>query len=116
MWISRQLSEKSESPIIESGKITLNDKGELEAVSTGFERSVKVYAPYGYSFSLPSGSQILMTRNAGEQVSFAAEMDTSSVSEGEIKITSASGGYIYLKNDGSVIINGLKINRKGVIE
>lgn len=116
MWISRQMTEKAEAPIIENGRVTLNDKGELEAVSTGAERNVKVYAPYGYSFSLPAGSELLMTRSAGEQVSFGTEMKADSVSEGEIKIASASGAYIYLKNDGSVIINGLKINSKGVIE
>ncbi|MGN1329014.1 MAG: hypothetical protein ACI4V4_04865 [Eubacterium sp.] len=116
MWISKQLSEKAESSAIENGRVTLNDKGEVEAVSTGVQRSVKVYSPYGYAFSLPSGSEILMARSAGEQISFATQMNAESINEGEIKITCASGGYIYLKNDGSVIINGLKINRKGVIE
>lgn len=116
MWISKQLTEKADSPIIENGRVTLNDKGELEAVSTGAERSVRVYAPYGYSFSLPAGSELLMTRSSGEQVSFGTEMKSDSLSEGEIKITSASGGYIYLKNDGSIVINGLTINKKGVIE
>lgn len=116
MWISKQLAEKTEAPVIENGRVTLNDKGELEAVSTGLERKVKVYAPYGYSFSLPAGSELLLTRSGGEQVSFGTEMKSNSVKEGEIKIVSASGGYIYLKKDGSVVINGLKINKKGVIE
>ncbi|MDD6728279.1 MAG: hypothetical protein PUE08_03550 [Eubacteriales bacterium] len=115
MWISKQTVNGGDKAAVESGKVTLNDNGHLEAVSTGAQRSVKVYAPYGYSFSAPKGSELLMTRNAGEQVSFACEMESADTKEGEIKITASSGAYIHLKNDGSVIINGLKINSKGEI-
>lgn len=115
MWISRQTIKSALDPAVQCGKVTLNNSGEISAASTGAERSVKVYAPYGYSFSLPAGSDLLLSRSGGEQVSFGTQMKDESVSQGEIKITSAAGGYIYLKNDGSVIINGLKINKEGVI-
>lgn len=116
MWISRQTVKSDSEPPVQSGVVTLNSDGEIEAVSTGTERSVKIYSPYGYSFSVPTGSELLLSRSCGEQVSFGTQMNSDGVSEGEIKITSAAGGYIYLKKDGSVIINGLKINSKGVIE
>lgn len=116
MWLSRQTLNVNSAPSIENATVTLNNDGKLEAVSSSAGRSVKVYAPYGYSFSLPKGSRLLMTRTGGEQVSFASEMENTTQEEGEIKIASAFGNYIHLKKDGSVIINGLKINSKGEIE
>lgn len=116
MWISKQTIKEISEPAVENGKVTLNTGGDIEAVSSGKERSVKIYAPFGYSFSLPSGNDLLLTRSGGEQVCFGTEMTDSSVSQGEIKIASAAGGYIHLKSDGSVIINGLRINKEGEIE
>lgn len=116
MWLSRQIIKQVQEPTVQKGRVTLNSQGELEAVSTGVERSVKVFSPYGYSYSLPEGEDMILTQSNGEQSSFGVEMDLNGVKTGEIKITSYSGGYIYLKNDGSVIINGLKISKTGVIE
>jgi hypothetical protein len=37
------------------------------------------------------------------------------VGYGEVKITSLSGAYIHLKNDGSIELNGLLISKEGKI-
>lgn len=116
MWLSRQTVKNTAQPAIQKGRVTLNSNGQLEAVSTGAERSIRIYSPYGYKFSPPKGENMLLTQSDGEQASFGVEMSTQGIKPGEIKITSQFGGYIYLKNDGSVVINGLKINSKGEIE
>lgn len=115
MWISRQITKTQESTALQSAVSTLNSNGEVEAVSTGAERSIHIYAPYGYSFSLPAGVDMLLTKSDGEQAAIGTLMKNSGIKAGEIKITAASGAYIHLKNDGTVVINGLQIDRDGVI-
>ncbi len=116
MWISKQTIKSESEPAVQNATVTLNDNGEIETVFTGAERSIKIFAPYGYSYSVPTGSELLLTRSSGEQVSLGTQMQNEDISEGEIKITSSGGAYISLRNDGSVCINGLVINSEGVIE
>ncbi len=115
MWLSRQITNTEESPAVQTGISTLNSNGEVEAVSTGAERNINIYSPYGYSFSLPKGTDMLLTRSDGRQTAIGVHMKSSGVKSGEVRITAESGAYIHLKRDGSVVINGLKIDRDGVI-
>lgn len=116
MWISQQISKGNEQSESQTGKSTLNSNGSVEITSTGVSRDVELYAPYGYSFSLPVGQSVLLTRCDGAQAGLGVAFSSEALALGEIKITSSSGAYIYLKQDGSVEINGLKINKNGVIE
>ena len=43
-------------------------------------------------------------------------LDMSKLESGEVELRSLGGAYILLKNNGDVVINGLVINRQGVIE
>lgn len=115
MWISRQIVKPTDNPTVESGRVTLSNKNQVEAVSTGVDRNLQLYAPYGYTFSLPSGVSMLLAKSDGEQAGIGALMQDKSVKVGEIKITAQSGAYIHLKNDGSVVINGLEISKYGEI-
>jgi phage gp45-like len=116
MWISKQIVKNEDEPISQTGKSTLNSDGSVEVVSTGVNRDVKMYAPFGYSYSLPTGINVLLTQGDGTQTGIGVELDSKNLKSGEIKITSSSGAYIYLKQDGSVVINGLAISKEGVIE
>lgn len=116
MWISRQLAqEKQETTPIQTAKVTLNDTREDNGVSAGNERGVGLCSPYGYSFSLPAGENLVITHCDAQQTAIGVSMTSRGLKTGEIKITSKSGGYIYLKSNGSVVINGLEIDRDGVI-
>lgn len=114
MWISRQFG-KAEQPIVETGKVTLNSNGELEAVSTGVQRDFSVFSPFGYCFSLPQGEDMLLIESSGEQASLGVVMKNENLQTGEVKITSSGGAYIHLRNDGTVVINGVEISKEGVI-
>lgn len=115
MWISRQIMKLQEQPTVQTGVSTLNRNGEVDAVSTGADRNINIYAPYGYSFSLPAGVDMLLTKSDGEQAAIGVLMKNSNVRPGEVRITAASGAYIHLKDNGSVVINGLEIDRDGEI-
>lgn len=117
MWISKQLAneKQQETPLMQSATVTLNSDGNVEVSSTGTERGVQICAPFGYSFSLPAGEKLLLTHSDGAQTAIGVSMDSGGLSTGEIKISSPYGSYIHLKKNGSVIINGLEIDRDGVI-
>ncbi len=115
MWISRQIAKAKDTPAVQTGKSTLNSNGQVEAVSTGTERNISIYSPYGYFFSLPAGEEMLLAKSDGHQAAIGTLMNIDEIAAGEIMIKSSSGAYVYLKENGSVIINGLEINRDGVI-
>ena len=115
MWISQQISKSDSEPSIQRGRVTLNSSGELEAVSTGVERSVDVFSPFGYAYCVPADTDMLLARFDGKQGAIGITMEDEALDVGEIKITSPSGAYIHLKNDGSVVINGLVISKTGEI-
>ena len=116
MWISRQFSKNEEEPSSQTGKSTLNNNGSVEVVSSGVSRDIELFAPFGYAYSLPAGTNVLLTKSDGAQAGVGVSMDDSDLMQGEIRITSSYGGYIYFNDNGDVIINGLKITRNGVIE
>lgn len=115
MWISKQTVKSTELPLIQTGKVTMSGQNGVEAVSTSPQRNIEMYSPYGYYYSMPTGDNMLIARCDGNSVSMGVLMEDESLKTGEIKIVSQSGGYIYLKNDGSVVINGLIIDSKGAV-
>ncbi len=115
MWISRQLVKEQSEQSVQCARVTLNSNGELEAAASGIERGVNMCVPYGYNCSMPAGTNMLLTHCDGEQTAIGAIMSSEKLNQGEIKISSEGGAFIYLKNNGSVVINGLEIDRNGVI-
>lgn len=117
MWISKQFSNSNlnENPAMQTATVTLNDNGDVEASSTGTERGVQFCAPFGYCYSLPTGEKLLLTHCDAEQTAIGVSMNSKDLKSGEIKISSPFGGFIHLKSNGSVIINGLEIDKDGVI-
>ncbi len=116
MWISKQIVKENAEPAAQTGKSTLNNNGSVEAVSTGVNRDLKLISPYGYSFSLPPGTDLLLMKADGSQLGIGVPAHTSELKTGEIKITAKSGAFIHLREDGSISLNGLMINKNGVID
>lgn len=116
MWISKQIVKESNEPPAQTGKSTLNNNGSVEAVSSGVNRDLRLISPYGYSFSLPAGTELLLMKADGSQLGIGVPANTSSLKTGEIKITAKSGAYIHLCDDGSISLNGLRINSNGGID
>lgn len=116
MWISRQIVKGSNEPYAQTGKSTLNNNGSVEAVSSGVNRDLKLISPYGYSFSLPAGTELLLIKADGSQIGAGVPANHNNLKTGEIKITAKSGAFIHLRDDGKISLNGLMINENGVIE
>ena len=108
------MKESSTAPAVETGVVTMNDGDELEAVGSGVERSIDIFSPYGYCYSLPTGEKMLMAENGASQAGLGVIMK-GGPKKGEIKITNRYGAYIHLKENGSVEINGVVVTRNGEV-
>lgn len=75
-----------------------------------------VYTPFGFSSVAPTGENALVIPTQNGEMIAGYKMRTRALSKGEVEIFSNGGAYILLKNDGSVVINGLTISPSGEIE
>lgn len=117
MWISRRMASKTSDEKIEKGRVITNNAGQLEAGATLLSKSIGEYAPYGYQASVPTGEEVMILHCAEGQAVLGTKTQTpEQLENGEIRISSKGGANILLKNDGSVIINSLVIDKNGVIK
>jgi phage gp45-like len=116
MWLSKMMSKSSLSDKAEKGRITLSQPDNVEAESTVTARNINTYTPYGFTSLAPIGEEVILIPSSDGQVAVGTKNDSSDLQSGEVKIASKGGACIILKNDGSVIINSMKIDKNGVIE
>lgn len=115
MWLSRSFKSDMQNAA-ETGVITMSANGVTEANSSLPSRTSECYAPYGYSFRLPVGEEVLIVNSASGAAVAGSKMSGNTLQQGEVEICSLGGARIVLKNDGSVVINSLVIDRDGNIE
>lgn len=114
MWISRQFSGRNGTFSAERGIVSKSDNGRIDAGSSVNSRDTVSFSPYGYSAYIPKGEEVLLLQSNDGQVALGTKNVCEELEKGEIRIASAGGAQIVLKNDGSVIINGrLMIDREG---
>ena len=115
MWMSKNMvrSKQSENEKAEKGCVTMSSN-QLETGSTVISRGS--YAPYGYQCSMPVGEDVMIIpSDNGQAVIGALSKPSKHLAVGEIKISSKGGATIILRNDGSIELNSLVIDRNGVI-
>lgn len=83
---------------------------------TTFSEPDGVFLPYGFCSYAPSDEQALVIPTNCGEVAVGYKMKPQAIMPGEVTLFSKGGAYITLKNDGSVIINGLTITPQGTIE
>lgn len=115
MWLSRNFKNREQNTA-ETGVITLNKDDVTEANSSMSSRSAQCFSPYGYSARIPVGDEVLIVNGSSGSAVAGVKMDVGALEQGEVEIRSLGGATILLKNDGSVVINSLVINRDGNIE
>ncbi len=108
------MKSRGEDSTMQTARVTLDEGGDIEAVGVGVDRGVSLFTPYGYTCRLPAGEEVFIAKNGGMQAGLGVRMKES-VKSGEIKISSPFGSYIHLKSDGSVVINGLVIDKNGTV-
>ncbi len=112
MWLSKKLAahELQDVASAQDGTVTI-EGGELAVFSSGEKREVKTVGPGGYEWRPCKGSDVLIVRGGifGEE-SYAVgvpEQANEALAPGEVRIRSAAGAEIVLRNSGRIDINGL---------
>lgn len=115
MWLSKIISKGNDYQKAEKGIVTISGKNQMEIGASASSREVKNYAPYGYNSVPPVGQEVLLMPSSDGQVVLGSKSRLQALESGEIKISSQGGASIILKNDGTVVINTMVIDRNGVI-
>lgn len=116
MWLTQQLLSNSGARENERGRVTMNEGGRLNVSAAVNEPMVDTYTPYGYTALPPSGARILLVPCAQGSVCAGVQCDLpTGLAAGEVRITSAGGARIVLKNNGEIHLNGLVITPGGEI-
>ena len=112
MWLSKKLAahELQDVASAQDGTVTI-EGGELAVFSSGEKREVKTVGPGGYEWQPCKGEDVLIVRGGtfGEE-SYAVgvpEQANEALAPGEVRIRSAAGAEIVLRNSGRIDINGL---------
>lgn len=116
MWLSKNIGKGRENQSAENVKLTLNSSDETEASGSAKVRNISTYTPFGYACAVPSGEDVLLIPSCDGGAAVGTKNITSGLEPGEIRIQSAGGASLVLKNDGSVIINSLTVTPDGKIK
>ncbi len=100
MWLTRQLAS-STGIRLRNGQV--EGGGEFAVQGEVRFRQPEQLFPYGFASAAAGGRQAVMLD--GYCAGLSATPDTS-LAEGEVRLYSAGGAEILLKNDGAVVING----------
>lgn len=114
MWLSKRF-DKDKKQMCEKGVITVSGNSKINTSSTKVFENVFNYSPFGYSYYAPYGNEVLLLKNDLETACVGTKMKDKNLSSGEINICSILGDGITLKNDGSIILNGITIDKNGKV-
>lgn len=117
MWLSKNAITKNVTnpDKAESALVTISNNEQLEMNGSTNSRNIKVFSPYGYSYIAPNGEEALLLPSSFGKATVGTRMKPKGIQNGEIKISNKSGAYIWLKNDGSVEINGRVFEKGGAL-
>lgn len=116
MWITQKIAQSARMDPAENGRADSFQNAELAATGSARRQNVPLYAPAGL-ISIPSqGAQVLLSPCAGETICTGVRVaDTQGLRPGEIRLFSAGGASLTLKNSGEIDLNGVTITRDGTV-
>lgn len=94
-------------------QVTFSEGGDFGAASTAEQRSVPVFAPRGVAYTPCEGDNLLLLSADGREVCVGVLGTHTGLVPGELRLVSAGGASIHLKNNGDIVLNGLVIDRHG---
>lgn len=117
MWMSKNWNRNTGDSRPEEATVTLEGT-EREITGSIQTRNFVQYSPYGYQCGLPEGSDVLTVPVASGRaaVGVATPGEARALLPGEVRLTAASGAFIFLRRDGCAEINGLVITPQGILK
>lgn len=110
MWLTEFLNGGRKRTVAAKGSVTSSSLKNLEVDSSSQHRNVRVVAPYGVASIPPVDEDALVVPFEGGEACVGVITNPSEKIEyGELMLYSKGGASIILKNDGSVLINGKRV-------
>ena len=116
MWLSKNINTTPQEEKAQNGSVTISSADNIEAGSTVTSRNTDMYMPYGYTALPPVGEEVLIIPAGRGQAIMGTLAKFTALASGEIQLRSQGDAIITLRNDGSVVINSLIIDKDGVIK
>ena len=95
-------------------QVSYADSAGYRATGDIEHRNSPIFAPGGLCWKPKEGQQLLMNDCQGGSVCIGSLMEENSLQPGEIRME-CGGGYIHLKQNGEIILNGVVISVDGRI-
>lgn len=94
-------------------QVSFSESGGFGAVGESEQRSLTVCAPRGFAYRPCEGDKLLLIPADGAMLCAGVLNSTAGLEGGELRLSSAGGAVIELKNNGDIILNGWTITRAG---
>lgn len=116
MWITEKITRPLRETPVENGRAAAFQTSGFAATGSVQRPNVPLYMPAGM-VSIPcQGAQILLIPCAGETVCAGVRTeDTQELLPGEVRLFSAGGASLTLKNSGEIELNGATIGKDGTL-
>lgn len=95
-------------------QVNFSENGNFGAVGAMELRGMKVFAPRGIAYRPCEGDRLALLDAGGTDICIGA-LSSAAVEllPGELRLCSAGGACIDLKNNGDIVLNGLRITKDG---
>ena len=114
MWLT-SLFEPEASTAGAVAPVSYAEGSQFGAVSEAEYRGLPVFGPGGSSYIPKEGERLLILRCDGGDLCAGVAGDPTGLLPGELRLGRPDGGNIHIRQDGSVVINGLVITADGQI-
>ncbi len=104
-------SEKERREQGKTGKVTSAGSSKVIVQGDGEYRGLRLAAPWGIEAIPPEGAKVLVLTESA--MCLGAVLEESGLQPGELRLFSAGGAEICLKNNGDVVINGQIFAKQG---
>lgn len=101
MWLTKKLSKSQTSVKLADGMVTSASNNTTVQAESEY-RNVSVCAPFGISSLPPEDTKAVMING----LCIGVVVNSQGINHGELRLNSAGGAEILLKNNGEVWING----------
>lgn len=94
-------------------QVSFSERGTFGAVSAAEQRGMAVFSPRGIAYSPCEGDNLLLITADGTDVCAGVLNSAQGLMPGELRLASAGGAVIHLKNNGDLLLNGITITKDG---
>lgn len=97
-------------------QVSYSEEDDFGAVWDRERRGMPVFSPRGINYRPCEGDNILLMPVENSDVCVGVLCNSAGLASGELSLSSSGGANIHLKNDGSIVLNGLVITRDGKLQ